>query len=215
MPAKPSTRPWKLLGCCYAIFFVQYAVQFMLSPFLATSPVGKAIGIHVVGAVFAAYPLATACATPFAPLVLRMLGMRLAVPAGLCVTALGSLLFGLLPSFVSSPLALSVGLLAFRALGGLGAAVSETGCMTLISTAEATEAEAEGHLGVALSSVEVMTGVGAAAGTALGGVLYSLGGYTPCGEFFFPFVVGSVLPLAVVQLVGTFYSALPEELAPL
>ena len=169
--------------------------------------------------------------------------MRRAIPGGLCVTALGSLLFGLLPSFVSSPLALSIGLICFRCLGGLGAAVSETGCLTvlrlhcactapvlrlycartctahalhractahalhhapltctvsgrahphshpspltprphqMISTGEAL-AEEEGHLGVALSSVEVCTGVGAAAGTALGGLLFSLGRATPFG----------------------------------
>ena len=46
-----------------------------------------------VGAVFAAYPLATVIATPFVPCVLRALGMCRAIPAGLCVTALGSLRF--------------------------------------------------------------------------------------------------------------------------
>jgi MFS family permease len=125
--------------------------------------------------------------------------MRRAIPAGLCVTALGSLLFGLLPSFVSSPLALSIGLICFRCLGGLGAAVSETGCLTMISTGEAMEGE-DGHLGVALSSVEVCTGVGAAAGTALGGLLFSFGGATPFGAFLFPFVVGAALPLLLVPL---------------
>ena len=130
-PRRPSRRS-ATMGCCYCIFLVQYAVQFMISPFFPTSPAGKAIGIRLVGAVFAAYPLATVIATPFVPSVLRALGMRRAIPAGLCVTALGSLLFGLLPSFVSSPLALSIGLICFRCLGGLGAAVSETGCLTVL-----------------------------------------------------------------------------------
>ena len=132
LPPRPPSRRSATLGCCYCIFLVQYAVQFMISPFFPTSPAGKAIGIRLVGAVFAAYPLATVIATPFVPSVLRALGMRRAIPAGLCVTALGSLLFGLLPSFVSSPLALSIGLICFRCLGGLGAAVSETGCLTVL-----------------------------------------------------------------------------------
>ena len=131
LPPRPPSRRSATLGCCYCIFLVQYAVQFMISPFFPTSPAGKAIGIRLVGAVFAAYPLATVIATPFVPSVLRALGMRRAIPAGLCVTALGSLLFGLLPSFVSSPLALSIGLICFRCLGGLGAAISETGCLTV------------------------------------------------------------------------------------
>ena len=238
-PRQPSRRS-ATLGCSYCIFLVQYAVQFMISPFFPTSPAGRAIGIRLVspnpspsplvgpnrspsadqvGAVFAAYPLATVIATPFVPCVLRALGMRRAIPAGLCVTALGSLLFGVLPSLVSSPLALSIGLLGFRCLGGLGAAVSETGCLTIISTGEAMEARAarvavvldvvgvarrpcmyvpmqeeDGHLGVALSSVEVCTGVGAAVGTALGGLLFRLGGATPFGDFLFPFVVGAAPP---------------------
>ena len=80
--------------------------------------------------------------------------MRRAIPAGLCVTALGSLLFGVLPSLVSSPLALSIGLLSFRCLGGLGAAVSETGCLTIISTGEAMEARAA-SVAVALDVVRM------------------------------------------------------------
>ena len=93
-------------------------------------------------------------ATPFVPCVLRALGMCRAIPAGLCVTALGSLLFGVLPSLVSSPLALSIGLLSFRCLGGLGAAVSETGCLTIISTGEAMEARAA-SVAVALDIVRM------------------------------------------------------------
>ena len=54
--------------------------------------------------------------------------------------------------------------------------------------------EEDGHLGVALSSVEVCTGVGAAAGTALGGLLFRLGGATPFGDFLFPFVVRAAPP---------------------
>ena len=54
--------------------------------------------------------------------------------------------------------------------------------------------EEDGRLGVALSSVEVCTGVGAAAGTALGGLLFRLGGATPFGDFLFSFVVGAVPP---------------------
>ena len=54
-PRQPSRRS-ATLGCCYCIFLVQYAVQFMISPFFPTSPAGEAIGIRLVGAVFAACP---------------------------------------------------------------------------------------------------------------------------------------------------------------
>ena len=48
-PRRPSRRS-ATMGCCYCIFLVQYAVQFMISPFFPTSPAGEAIGIRLVGA---------------------------------------------------------------------------------------------------------------------------------------------------------------------
>ena len=46
-PRQPSRRS-ATLGCSYCIFLVQYAVQFMISPFFPTSPAGRAIGIRLV-----------------------------------------------------------------------------------------------------------------------------------------------------------------------
>ena len=69
-------------------------------------------------------------------------GTHVQIGHSLVATLIITLLFGVLPSLVSSPLALSIGLLGFRCLGGLGAAVSETGCLTIISTGEAMEARA-------------------------------------------------------------------------
>ena len=54
---------WATLACCYSIFFTQYAISLMISPFFPTSPAGTAIGGVMVGAVFAAYSLAVAVAT--------------------------------------------------------------------------------------------------------------------------------------------------------
>ena len=50
LPPRPPSRRSATLGCCYCIFLVQYAVQFMISPFFPTSPAGEAIGIRLVGA---------------------------------------------------------------------------------------------------------------------------------------------------------------------
>ena len=218
-PARPPA--WATLACCYSIFFTQYAISLMISPFFPTSPAGTAIGGVMVGAVFAAYSLAVAVATPLPPLAMRHLGTRHTVALGLSLAAAGSLCFGLLPSLLSSSVGLASGMLCCRMLSGVGAALSESACLTIISTLGTDDSKAGGgggdgdgngggggHLGFALSSVEVFTGVGAAAGAAVGGALYQLGDATPFGAFLFPFVVAGA---SLLLLVPVLLAALPPS----
>ena len=237
----PPPPKWLQLSCCYYIFFTQYAVALLISPFFPTSPAGRAIGPTMVGAVFAAYSFATALATPLPPLAMRHLGTRRTVALGLALSAVGSLAFGCLPLLVSSSTtSLAVGLLCCRIVGGLGASLSESACLAVVSTPGATAAargdtgeggggggdgdgdgdcdgdgsgdgETVALAGVEISSVEVFTGVGAAAGAALGGGLYQVGAETPFGAFLFPFVVAALLPLAAVPCV---FVALPPPPPP-
>ena len=184
---------WLQLSCCYYIFFTQYAVALLISPFFPTSPAGVAVGPTMVGAVFAAYSFATAAATPLPPLALRRFGTQQTVALGLTLSALGSLAFGCLPLLVSTTTPLAVGLLCCRVVGGMGASLSESACLAVVSTPGATVAAEGKHdgddrgdgdmalAGVEISSVEVFTGVGAAAGAALGGGLYRIGADTPFG----------------------------------
>ena len=53
--------------------------------------------------------------------------------------------------------------------------------------------EFSNDLGKVLAINEVMTGLGTMLGPPFGGYLYSLGGYTPFGQFMFPFVFMSVV----------------------
>ena len=92
---KPLRRLLPILLACYAVFLGNYAAFTLLTPFFPTSAAAVFIGEELVGAVFAAYPLATAASTPLPPLMIRVLGCRATIALGLVANAAGSLLFGL------------------------------------------------------------------------------------------------------------------------
>ena len=190
----------KVLAACIGVYLVQYSQsQAMIAPFLSVSLPGVLIGPDLVGIVFSAYPLATALATPLPSLVIRNHGVSGMVVLGLTLTALANLAFGVAGALAAEEWTsvLGVALTLSRALGGVGAALSEAGCLTAITAAGWGD-----DLGKALSLIEVTTGTGAAIGAALGGWLYPLGG------FFLPMAVGAVLPLLVLPVALAF---LPKD----
>ena len=86
------------------------------------------------------------------------------VALGLCLTALGNFAFGFAGKWADmfDALVLTVILILARALGGIGAALSEAGCLIALSSSGWGE-----DLGKVLSMVEMTTGLGAALGAAL------------------------------------------------
>ena len=185
-----------LLVACWGVFFTQYANVAMLGAFFPTSPFGLKIGSSMVGLTFAAYPLATFVATPLPPLCITRLGSRLTVVVGLAIAAVGLLLFGLVPPALGtqcSAAVLSVTLISCRAFSGLGAALAEAGCFTALSIGGFGK-----RLGIVMSSVEVVIGIGVSGGSAVGGVLYEVGEHTPLGSWRLPFVIAAVMTFAVM-----------------
>ena len=155
MPPASSgmSRRASVLACCVLVFLAQYIqASPMIAPFLAASRPGVLVGADVVGVIFAAYPLATALATPLPDVLIARYGVRATVAAGLCMTSLGSLVFGLVGALApaSAPL-VAAGLIFARALGGSGAALAEAGCLTSVSVAGWGD-----DLGKALSVIEVI-----------------------------------------------------------
>ena len=161
------------LIACWCIFFTQYANAFMLTAFFPESPLGQKIGASMIGLVFAAYPLTTCLSIPIPPWCVDRFGIRATVAIGLLLAAAGSLLCGLVPVALpatASAAAISAVLLCCRALSGLGAALAEAGCFTALSSGDYGR-----RLGLVMSSCEVVIGLGASIGIALGGALYELG----------------------------------------
>ena len=223
---------------CLSTFIVSFMVggASLLAPFFAGSPAGIAVGPTAVGFTFAAFPLATAIATPLPPLALQRFGARTTVGSGLCLLSLSSLAFGLLPmasifqlesSSATMVPVLAAGLIAARVVGGVGAALCEAGCLTTISSMGWGD-----HLGKAYAGVELATGSGATFGAALGGWAYQegsalLGAALPSRAqlsmdalaFLTPLLAAALLPLCLLPPVLCVLPAAPgssdEEAAPL
>ena len=89
----------------------------------------------MLGAIFAAYPLATAAFAWLPPLVMRAVGTRASVAIGLCVCAASSLLLAcapLLPTGAVGPV-----LLTLRGIAGIGAGLAESGAFVAVAESEA------------------------------------------------------------------------------
>ena len=197
--AEPRSRAGLTLLVCWGVFFTQYANVAILAAFFPDSPFGKKVGAGMVGATFAAYPLATAAAIPVPPMCIVRFGSRLTVFAGLALAAAGSLLLGLLPAALgadSSAAVLSATFIGCRLLGGFGAALAEAGCFTALSTGDYGK-----QLGLVMSSVELAIGVGSAGGTAAGGMLNEVGEHTALGPWRLPFIVSTGATVVLLPLV--------------
>ena len=139
-PLLPSPAPsrWRqplLIAATFTTFFVQFVSLALPAPFLASSPTGELLGIRTVGALFGAFPAGTVLAVVIGvpPRLVRTMGSRTTIMCGVCTCALAHVGFGVAPHLHPPKLALSAIMLGFRLLGGAGAALSETGCLSALS----------------------------------------------------------------------------------
>ena len=80
VPSRPPSTRFQVLACCVCVFLAQYTQSSpLIAPFLAISSPGLLVGTDAVGVIFAAYPLATAIATPLPSLVMEQLGVHATV----------------------------------------------------------------------------------------------------------------------------------------
>jgi MFS family permease len=163
----------------HALYLAVYTASFQMMAYFPASPIGLALGPEGVGSVFAAYPLAIALATPLSPLLINYAGLRTTAIIGVCLASLSVFTFGLLPLAPRPDLLLAF--IVVRGVGGVGATLIETSCLTSLSSSGWGD-----DLGKAFGSVEVMTGCACAFGAVIGGTLYDLGAHGPLGAFLTP-----------------------------
>ena len=78
-----TARRTAVLVCCVLVFLCQYCqASPMIAPFLAASEPGLLVGTDMVGVIFAAYPMATALATPLPDQLIARIGIRATVIIG-------------------------------------------------------------------------------------------------------------------------------------
>jgi len=190
-----STRLVTLFAC-QALYMGVYTAAFQITAYFPGSPTGIAIGPRAVGAVFSAYPLATMLATPLPPMVISLLGERTTAAIGIFCAAVGVLAFGILPSLLPAGNTLLFFLLMMRMLGGFGASLLETACLTSIAMSGWGD-----DIGKALATIEVITGSASAFGGVVAGQLYEIGAYLPLGAFFTPCAFCGALLLLLLPVV--------------
>lgn len=183
----PPVRLPTLLAS-HALYLAVYTASFQMMAYFPASPPGLALGPKGVGAVFSAYPLATALAAPLSPLLINCVGLRTTALIGVCLASLSVFMLGLLP-LAPGP-GLLVAFLLVRGLGGVGSTLVETSCLTSISISGWGD-----DLGKAFATMEVMTGSACAFGAVIGAELYDAGAHSPLGAFLTPCVFCAALLL--------------------
>ena len=192
---------WCELAACLLVMVVLYIQggAVLLAPFFSKSEPGQRVSGRIVGLIFASYPVAAALTTPIVARTIHAIGLRTTVTAGLILTVLGNVGFGLVPRVADHPAALAAGFGLCRGVAGMGGALAESGVLTSVSMQSWGP-----HMAKALASIEFTTGIGSALGALIGGTLYEAGARSPLGAFMLPLATAAGLSLVTAPLALAF-----------
>ncbi|KAI1305366.1 MFS-type transporter SLC18B1 [Halotydeus destructor] len=157
----------------------------IMAPFFPREAESKGLSPTVAGFIFAAQPFFIAIASPVAGVLLPKYGSRmLIVPfmgiAGVCIITFGTM------TYVDQSHLFAILCFIVRSIGAIAAAMVFTANFTVQCQLFPD------NIGFAVAMGETMTGLGVSVGPALGGVLFTLGGFGL--SFYF---VGSLVLLAM------------------
>lgn len=159
----------------------------ILAPFFPLEASSKGMGVSLAGCVFSFYALVVSIASPVLGKLLPKIGAKTLFITGMLVAGVSNILFGLLPMIEDYAWFTACSFL-IRGLEALGAGAFSTSSFVFV--VELFPERISSVLGV----LETFIGLGMSVGPALGGVLYSIGG------FGLPFTILGVMMLAVVPL---------------
>ena len=193
-----------LIIASYATLLVQFMTLAMPAPFFSSSPQGASLGTQMGGMVFGAYPFGTvvAVALGIPPRLVSTIGVRATIALGVCLSAGTALCLGLAPGLIGKT-SIAFVMLACRTVGGAGAAMAETGCLSALAVGGFGDS-----FGLVIGGVEVVIGCAMALGMLLGGTCYKIGASTVFGAFLFPYVVTACTPAVLLPLL---YYAMPAH----
>ena len=182
---------WVILAAALSVVALRYLLASYLAAFF--SPIVQQWGIDaaMTGLIFASYPFGMALTSVFGPMIVRKLGTRNAVLAGLAFTAVTTILFGFIPTLIAEPSKYPLAFLLTYYLNGQLGSIAETAAIILVA------ANFQDMLGSIMASINTISGVGCMAGPLLGGVLYDLPS-DPTWAFRLPFIVCSLLSLILI-----------------
>ena len=149
-----------LAGCCTVI----------QAPFYSSEAARRGLSSTASGAVFSCFALSQMLAFPVMGWLAPRLGVTRLYTLGLLLAGLTTVGFGLL-TYVEQPTPFLSACLTVRSAEAIGTAATLTAVRTIIIN------QFPHHINAAIGVVETMTGAGLCLGPALGGAMYTLGGY--------------------------------------
>ncbi|KAI1302121.1 MFS-type transporter SLC18B1 [Halotydeus destructor] len=171
----------------------------IMAPFFPREAELKGLTSTVSGLIFASSPLFMAIASPLAGLLLPKFGSRFQIISGLVITGVAQIVFGAL-TYVDQGQAFAILCFVVRSTGAIGSALVFTATFTVMCQLFPD------NIGFALACGETLVGLGVSIGPALGGVLFSVGGFGL--PFYFVGIVGLLaMPMIWILLDSEEFGA--------
>ncbi|XP_046392956.1 MFS-type transporter SLC18B1-like [Ischnura elegans] len=167
--------------------FVSFCSMSVMAPFFPKEAANKGMTDTVSGFVFSFYALVMFLTSPLFGKLIPHVGARFLFMTGMFVAGFCNVLFGLL-GYIDDNLIFTVYCLVVRGTEALGAAAYSTASYTFVADIFPD------NMGSVMGILETFVGLGMSVGPALGGLLYSLGG------FGLPFYVLGVLMMIIVPV---------------
>ncbi|XP_065574100.1 MFS-type transporter SLC18B1-like isoform X2 [Artemia franciscana] len=166
-----TTRKQKtaLLVLCFCNFFA-FSNMSVIAPFFPQEALKKGMSITNSGFVFSFFAMVVFIVSPFVGKVIPTIGAKFTFLIGLFIAGSCSILFGQLVK-VEDLYSFTILSYAIRGLEAFGAACFSTASCTFISDLFPN------HVSSVMGFLETFIGLGYSVGPAIGGLLYSVGGY--------------------------------------
>lgn len=167
--------------------FMCFCSMSIMAPFFPREAAEKGLSNTMSGFVFGFYALVMFISSPIFGKILPILGAKFLFLSGVILTGTCNILFGLL-EYVDDCTLFSVLCFLIRGFEAVGASAFSTASYVFVVHAF------PGKIGSVLGILETFVGLGMSVGPAVGGLLYSLGGFE------LPFFVLGVSMVAIVPL---------------
>lgn len=176
-----------ILICLALISFTSMLAMAIIAPFFPKEAAMKGMPESVNGLVFSVYAFVLMVFSPVMSIIIPMVGTKLTLIMGVFVAGVANILFGVLDKIDDLNLFTFFCFLV-RVFEAIGATAFSTATYTILME------EFPDNIGTAFSIVETSVGLGLSLGPAIGGFLYSFGGYG------LPFFVLGAIMLATIPM---------------
>lgn len=183
------SQKWILLCLCL-VDFTAFASMSIIAPFFPLEASLRGQSTYIAGLVFSTYSLTVVIASVFFGPLSAHIGPKFMLLAGIAIAGTANIIFGLL-DFINNDTTFIALCFIIRIIEALGAASFNTASLVYVFEVFPD------HVGYAFSMTETFTTLGTTLGPAIGGLLYSWGGYS------LPFYVLGVFSFITIPLCAS------------